>query len=226
MGFHNGIKFSTTGLIFWIDSEAFNGGSTVKDLVNGSVGTCTNVTKHSEGWFSFGSNANRIDFAGNSALAIGTGDFTAISWFYPTQINADGFYRRIWMWDGPTGNNTNNPQMILDKLDGSIYSFSGGDLDIQGGSTSIINGWHSAVMIRDGSTITQYIDNVADGTDSSFTLNTTSLNSGSPRFRVGSYNGGQGDYEGNIASVMIYNRALTTEERTKIFNDQRGRFGV
>ena len=30
--------------------------------------------------------------------------------------------------------------MILDKLDGSIYSFSGGDLDIQGGSTSIING--------------------------------------------------------------------------------------
>ena len=226
MAFHNGIKFSTTELIFWIDSEAFNGGSTVKDLVNGNVGTCTNVTKHSEGWFSFGSNANKIDFAGNSALAIGTGDFTAICWFYPTQTNADGFYRRIWMWDGPTGNNTNNPQMILDKVDGSIYSWSGGDLDIQGGSTSIINGWHSAVMIRDGSTITQYIDNVADGTDSSFTLNTTSLNSGSPRFRVGSYNGGSGDYEGNIASVMIYSRALDTEERTKIFNDQRARFGI
>ena len=129
------------------------------------------------------------------------------------------------MWDGPSANGANNPQLILDKNDGSIYSF-GSTLDIQGGSASIINGWHSAVMIRDGNTITQYIDNVADGTDTSFTINTTSLNSGSPRFRLGSYNGGSGDYEGNIASVMIYNKALNTEERTKIFNDQKGRFGV
>ena len=112
MAFHNGIRFSTKGLIFWIDSEAWNGGLHVKDLVNGSVGLCSSVTKHSEGWFNFGSNANRIDFAANSALGIGTGDFTAICWFYPTQIGADAFYRRIWMWDGVTGNNTNNPQMI------------------------------------------------------------------------------------------------------------------
>ena len=49
---HNGIRFSTKGLIFWIDSEAFNGGSIVKDLVNG-IGYCTSVTKHSEGWFGF-----------------------------------------------------------------------------------------------------------------------------------------------------------------------------
>ena len=61
MANHYGVRFNTKGLIFWIDCETFNGESTVKDLVNGNVGTCTSVTKHSEGWFSFGSNANRID---------------------------------------------------------------------------------------------------------------------------------------------------------------------
>ena len=46
MANHYGVRFDRKGLIFWIDSETFDGGGTVKDLVNGNVGTCTSVTKH------------------------------------------------------------------------------------------------------------------------------------------------------------------------------------
>ena len=225
-----GNNIQTDGLVFYVDAaykKSYPGsGTSVTDLVNGSVGTMSSVGFNSTGYFTFETNTNRIDFTANSNLNFGTGNWTFSCWVYPTAYSADGFYRRIWMLDGPTANNTDNPQHLLDTGDGSAYSWTNGNLEITGGSTSLLNNWVNVVMVRNGSTITQYIDTVADGTDTSFSIDTSNLNSGSPRFRIGSYNtGGSGDYEGNFSNMQIYNRALTTGDILQNYNASKERFG-
>lgn len=235
MGVHAGPKrpFNTgitkDGLVFWVDAldkGSYSGtGTAVTDLIGGSVGTMTNVGYNAAGYFTFETNANLIDFAANSTLNFGTGNWTFSCWAYPTTHAADGFFRRLWMLDGATGNNTDNPQMTIDTADGGPYGWTNGNLEING-SISLTNAWHNVMLIRDGSTITQYVDTVADGTDTSFSIDTSNLNSGSPRVRIGSYDGGQGDFEGNFANMKIYNKALSTAELSDNFETERTRFGV
>ena len=83
------------------------------------------------------------------------------------------------------------------------------------------------VVVRNGSTVTLYTDGSVNGTpDTSIgSMNLANLNSGSPRVRLGSYNGSQGDLGGQISSIQMYNRALTTGDILQNYNAQKERFG-
>ena len=60
-----GNNIVTDGLIFYIDAayKSYSGdGSTWTDIINNSVGTITNATFDSSGYFDFDGTGDRIDF--------------------------------------------------------------------------------------------------------------------------------------------------------------------
>ena len=231
-----GNNIVTDGLIFYIDAaykKSYPGdGSTWTDIINNSVGTITNATFDSSGYFDFDGAGDRIDFAANSNLNFGTGNWTVSCWARQDVTGVDGFYRRVWMMDGPTGNNVNNPQLAIVPGDygteGVPNAWSGGGLDIADGSVTMLNTWRNNVVVRNGSTVTLYTDGSVNGTpDTSIgSMNLNNLNNpGGPRVRLGSYSDINGNLGGQISSIQMYNRALTTGDILQNYNAQKERFG-
>ena len=70
---------------------------------------------------------------------------------------------------------------------------------------------------------TLYVNGISTYVANGFTYgNSTSIG----RLGIGADPGGQEPFQGNIAQVSIYDRALTASEITQNFNAQRGRFGI
>jgi len=85
-----------------------------------------------------------------------------------------------------------------------------------------LNTWTNIVASITGNTMTPYKDSVPLG---SFT--NTGVVSTNPIGYLGRYNGIYSQYvTGNIATVQIYNRALSTSEVQQNFNATRARFGI
>ena len=89
------------------------------------------------------------------------------------------------------------------------------------GNTSswVTNQWYHLGWTISGTTLTFYVNGIADGTA------TVSAFSPSSSTRIGFANAGE-YATGNIASVLVYNRALTATEVQQNFNATRDRFGV
>ena len=149
----------------------------------------------------FDGESDYLDFPASSTHNIGTGDFTLESWFNTTSSANDTQFRRMIMLDGPTGNVNGNIQLIISS-DGYVNAWTNsGDVDLRS-STGFNDGlWHHAAIVRSGSTLTLYVDGASV---SSMTYTTSiSFNSGSPRPRIGSYNGTGGDWLGYLRDVRL-----------------------
>ena len=154
----------------------------------GDVTHSTTQSKFSGGSIKFDGTSDYLDVAASTGFAFGTGDFTVDAFIYTVNTTADSFYRRIYMTDGPTGNNATNPQLAIVPTTGKVNAWStSGSLDISS-TTNVADGvWHHIAMVRSSGTVTLYVDGVSEAT-ASWTEN-VALNSGSPRPRIGSYDG-------------------------------------
>ena len=165
-----------------------------------SVGVSTETT----GSVFFDGDGDYIDVAASSDFAFGTADFTIEFWMHSGVKTADNFYRRIYMTDGPTGNATGNFQIAIHETTGVINLWeNSGQLDLDG-TTDVANStWNHIAAVRSGTTLRLYVNGVEE---SSTTYSTSvTANSGSPRPRIGNYNGstGQGDYSGYISNLRV-----------------------
>jgi len=76
-----------------------------------------------------------------------------------------------------------------------------GSLDLSS-TTNVADGaWHHIAMVRSSGTVTLYVDGASEATQS-WTEN-VALNSGSPRPRIGSYDGSAGDFDGYIDEIRV-----------------------
>jgi hypothetical protein len=72
-----------------------------------------------------------------------------------------------------------------------------------------------------------YVDGISNATTTA-----TSPQNYSGYWRISSYkltawtSAADGYFTGNIAQVLVYNRALSAEEVSQNFNDLRGRYGI
>ena len=173
----------------------------------GNVSISSTISKYYGSSAYFDGSGDYIDFAGSEDFALGTGDFTIEGWVNTTTFDADGgYYRRIYMTDGPTGNATGNFQIILDiDNQGRLYLWSSGsDLDFIT-TGSLANGnWNHFAACRSGSTLRAFVNGVLVGS-TTYSIAITA-NSGKPRPRIGNYGGasGSGDYEGHLQDLRIY----------------------
>jgi hypothetical protein len=117
-------------------------------------------------WSNFFNGSSRLDVATSAAFATGTGSFTVEAWVYVISgtTSGDG-YLSSWT------NNTGNGFSIGGYVSGGNYliNFSigtGASANVALSSAITLNTWHHVAGVRDGSTMTLYIDGVAVSTTS------------------------------------------------------------
>ena len=177
------------------------GKNVIETVGNAQVDTTT--VKYGTGAMEFDGVSDYIDIPASPLFDFGTGDWTMECWFNTTSTTTDTFFRRMIMLDGPTGNATNNPQLTISS-DGYVNGWTQtGDVDLRSSTGFNDGNWHHAAFVRDGGTLRLFVDGVQSATVA--TTATFSPNSGSPRPRIGNYNGstGQGDWDGYIDDLRI-----------------------
>ena len=218
-------KIVTNGLVFHLDAANIKSypktGTSCNDISGqGYTATLVNGIEYENsnlGVFSINNLLEEIHISTNFNLALG--DFTASAWFRrlgsPNIFDSERIVDKSLaqgFWLGRSGTNTNlwgggvreNASPF-----GRYITLNSGD-------------WHYLVSRRSGTTHTIFgdgITNTATGTVSNTALNTVSLRLGADG-RAGS------NFNGNIAMVSVYNRALSDSEILQNFNATRGRFKI
>ena len=144
------------------------------------------------------------------------GTYTISCWI---KRNSSGTNANIWNFGGNGSNrhnlNWNNGILGFQRYDGSSYT----GIKLDNFNTNDI--WYHIICENDAGTLKLYIDNIESGY-SGFQYAVTD---GSDNFYIGypniGINGSQG-LHGQIGDVRIYNRVLSTDERTSIYNSGLG----
>ena len=88
------------------------------DRVSGLGGA--NAIKGSVNFTGSRSAETYFDIDASTDFAFGTGDFTIECWINFTYDDSDGYYKRVYMTDGPTGNASGNFQIAIKPSDGAL----------------------------------------------------------------------------------------------------------
>ena len=220
---------TTNGLVLNLDAAnnaSYNGSGTVWKDISGSGfdGTLTNGPTYSNS----GVTSNFIfdggdDYVKSSQIFSGNMDNTNLTytvWCYPTGASS-GFgalvnqgqynYEPAWM--------NNNSSFYLWYWDSTIIEANG----------LSPNKWYCVNVIKQGTThtMTIYYDNTVF--TQTVVVSKPNINWGDRNGDVNIYIGQNGvgeDYNGKISNVIIYNKALTSDEILQNYNATKSRFGL
>ena len=216
-------KIATDGLVFYVDfanSKSYGGsGSTVADLTgNVGDGTVNGATFSSDnnGVFSFDGSNDQIAFPNSTALD--NQNITVIVWAKTDATSQNGF----WFEKGSV-----NTQYSLFQEGSNIVwrNHIGSGTHSQYTTTATYintSDYFQVAGTFTSGTKTTYVNGTARTTQS--LTATISTNSGG--IRIGSYITGGYFYNGNIASVAVFSKALTAAEIQQNYNALKGRFGL
>lgn len=137
----------------------------------------------------------------------------------------DNFSISFWIYySGGTGSahiiarreSTNQYEIYLNK-DASRLHFLTPDNNIHSGTGSLLTGgWYHCVVTIDDSTVSFYINNTLKGTPASVTITEQDVIT-----HLGTYNSGTGGYNAfGLANLKFYNKVLTSDERTTLYNQK------
>ena len=151
------LGFFTNGAIF--DNAMMNDLETV-----GNAQISTSVKKYGTGSLAFDGTGDWLVAPSNAMFNMGTGNFTIECWAYPqTQVQT---YPALFNLTG-----TADLSVAYDHGDGTNDSFSMllGSTRTSASVTSSVNAWYHIALVRNGTTVTLYIDGTsrATATDSS-----------------------------------------------------------
>lgn len=225
-------KIVTDGLVLSLDAgntKSYVSGSTTWFDKSGNVnnGTLTNGPTFSS------ANGGSIVFDGVDDYVTLTrpvqDDFTLSCWFKTTQAGAlpTQWYQGKGLIDCEVGNILNDFGL---GIGGGRVIYGIGNqaaqVDVSIYSTTLYNDniWHNAVATRVKSTgaMSLYVDSVLVASGSAQTGSLTAATA----MRIGSQQPNVGFFSGNIATGVVYSRALSSSEITQNFNALRGRFGI
>lgn len=213
----------SNGLILNLDLGNYSSyrgtGTSITDLSGiGNTGTLTNgpvFSTENRGILSFDGVDDFIDVPSITSIS---GDFTVTIWFYTTATTDVNFKRLVdlnyvtgfWLGRQTNTNNWGGGIIEPNSPHGIYLPFTNGQ-------------WHYLVSIRSGSTHILY----GDGTSNTIsnTVSTGNL-SASSLFIAKQPEGGGSFFNGNIAQVQIYNRALSATEVQQNYNALKQRFGL
>jgi len=228
-------KIVTNGLVLALDAADKNsyisGSTTWNDLSgNGNTGTLQTGTSYNA------SNSGNIAFNGTSGYISTTTNLGANP--YPS-LTYSVWFKTTVGGQKIIGIETNQTGTTSPNLDRHIYIGSDNKLyfgvydtnyrTITSTITVTDNTWRNVTTVTTGAnSISMYINGVlnATGTGNGYSSYTTSY------IRLGSYelsgwtNGVTGYFTGNIATVQVYNRALSATEIAQNYNAQKSRFGL
>ena len=206
----------------WVDRSGNSNSGTLTNMIG------TEVTHYRDGqvimpvansYLNFDGSNDNIDLTSHSsAFDFGTGNFSVEAWVNGAVNNN---YRCIF-W------HHYNPGFTLittygQSPNGAPRFWLGGS--VLNGTTSILDGtWHHVLVTRDGATVTIYIDGAQNVSNAGFSGKSATVSTA--QAAIGQYNVTSSSYpfDGKIAVVRIYNKALTAAEVLSNYNATKGRF--
>jgi hypothetical protein len=221
----------TDGLVFAVDAgnvvSYISGSTTTYSLTGSASGSLVNGTGYSN------INNGTWVFDGVDDYITLTrpvqDDFTLSCWFKTNQTGSlpTQWYLGKGLIDCEVGNIQNDFGL---GIGGGRVIYGIGNqatqVDVSIYSTTLYNDniWHNAVATRVKSTgaMLLYVDSVLVASGSAQTGSLTS----STDMRIGSQQTNVGFFLGNIATGVVYNRALSSQEVLQNYNAQKGRFGL
>ena len=155
----------------------------------------------------FNGSSDWLSVPDNTAFALGSGDFTAECWIYPTSFANEA--QIMGQWSGDVGGTTLNFALLLSS--GStgyvrlITSSNGSSVlfDLSTSTTSFtltLNSWQHIAAVRSGSTFTLYVNGVSRAT----TTNASALFDATNAFTIGAESNTQNQYfTGYISNARL-----------------------
>jgi hypothetical protein len=168
---------------------------------------------------SFDGTDDYIDLGDSADWDMGSNDFS-LSCYIKTSKNYSSAYGRILMYGESGGAGDKNYSLYINT---SNYLGFGMDNDIAGKdaiSSSAYNDnlWHNLVGVRDGTNIKLYIDGVLITTTAIGDYGSLDMDGEKLLIGVNNASGTLGNYfDGSIANVGIWNRALSASEIESIY---------
>jgi len=196
------------------------GASVTDSSGQGNTGTCNN----SPMWVS-GARKEGLSFNGSNQdinlsndIPFGSSNFTLTTWF-KTSSNTTGTFQQIWN-SGYNGGNTDIEVILNNNLAGFYARDSSGNSFSSVTSISTVNNgnWHQVIGIRNGNVFSLYLDGAfqASVTKALGSVDTTSV---SPIIGNGASSINNRWFNGTISDVRVYNRALSAQEVTDLYNN-------
>ena len=215
-----GTDIVTEGLAFCIDAKDLNsypGSGTIwNDLVESNHSTLTDGPAHNNDYMTFDGSNDHAVVADLDASDF-QGGFTFSCWvrFHAISGNNIIFGRHV---DAAAS------ERMYVGINGSNVKIGIGDNYVTSGAHGMsADTWYNVCVTREGTSNKYFVDLVEK---KSLTTNWSGTNSTAVYVGAMNLNGDTQNLDGDIGLIHLYNRALTTLERTQNFNAQRDRFGV
>lgn len=235
-----------SGALIYFDfgnDTSYSGGSTITNLSEGkNNGEQVGGTYSSSqgGYIEFDGTADgdgiRFTQTGTNELSPGTGNFTIGCWvnfdpekLYSTQQVLFGNY------NGNAGFQmyfrASSPYIRWFVRDGSANDAKA---DIFDTTTVIANKWYYVVGVREGTTVSLYINGNLSATGTNSSLSDINISNGSLYFGTVNTSAApainfwpdSNEVDGKISSGQYYSRALRADEINQNYNALKGRFGL
>jgi len=179
-----------------------------------------------------GNNGTLANGVGYNSSNGGTLTFDGVNDYVLTPVNIDANPSSVGAWFNASSTSGARGIALTDnggwdkgfEINGGFFSIHVGNGLASTGVSAAANTWYYGFLTYTASSMSFYVNGV------------NVWNAGAPAGTSGStveigranYPGGAGSrfFQGNIAQVSIYNRALTAPEVSQNFNAQRGRFGL
>jgi hypothetical protein len=211
----------TNGLVLSLDAanvkSYVNGSTTWRDLSgNRNNGTLTNGPTFNSanlGSIVFDGTNDFVTGSDSSNFAFGTGNFTVGSWFF--SLSSVGIIADLR--SNPSGQGPGFSDYFLNN---KFYLYWNNANRYQSTGSIDTSKWCNVVTTRQSSTVSVYINGILDGT----ATDNTNLTEGGFRLARNINTVGTGYLNGSIASVQIYNRALSSTEIFQNYEGQKSRY--
>jgi hypothetical protein len=212
---------------------------------NGTINGATSTTDrfgNSNAAYNFNGTSSYIEIPHSTSLNFGTQDFTISAWAKPSQFQSND--QHIVSKERSLAPDNNQFRMAIAKStnpsDKHYYFASaippapGYGLNwtsatgyvLQSNSIAPITTWSHITIVRTGATYKLYINGILNSTDNTinglvqdYSLNLQNLIFGAQNQTTGT--GKQGFFNGIIDDIGFWNRALTTQEITQLFNQNQ-----
>ena len=218
MAFHYSPKIVTEGLVLYLDAGNVKSyplsGTAWSDISKQE----NNATLYSGPTYD-SSNGGSIVFDGTddyclagTGLAI-TGNLTVTAWVRPSSFTNQG---------NIVSKSSNLGYRMRFQSNGTFWMYSNTNT-ITSPSTYTINNWFHTVGVFSSTGLRMYINgSLVQSNGTPFTPSSYGVSS----FIVGGNSTTQELFQGRIANVSVYNRALSTTEVLQNYNAQKARFGL
>ena len=225
-------RIVTDGLVFCVDAgdrKSYPGsGTTWYDRSgNGNTGTLSNgptFDSDNGGSLVFDGSDDRVECGSDSSIDIDpAGTMTLAAWVYANSISSNGHV--IGKQQYGNGYILHYDTAYDGGLSGGGFQTTNvGNNQFEWGQNIEAGKWYYVVYTYDRTNEKGYYNGELVGTKAN--TGNISTNAGNNLAIGGRSGSGSDAWQGKIASVQIYNKALTADEIVQNFNATRGRFGV